>query len=39
MVWLRGLLALCCLGLGTAAAQQPYPSRVVSIIVPAAPAA
>jgi tripartite-type tricarboxylate transporter receptor subunit TctC len=37
MVWLRGLLAVCCLGLGTAAAQQPYPSRVVSIIVPASP--
>ena len=31
------MLALCCLGLGTAAAQQPYPSRVVTIVVPAAP--
>ena len=37
MTWLRVLVALCCLGLGTAAAQQPYPSRVVTIIVPAAP--
>ena len=37
MTWLRVLMALCCLGLGTASAQQPYPSRVVTIIVPAAP--
>ena len=37
MVWFRALIALGCLGLGTAAAQQPYPSRVVSIIVPASP--
>src|SRR5438105_14116184 len=37
MTWLRALLALCCLGFGSAAAQQPYPSRVITIIVPASP--
>src|SRR5438094_9839992 len=37
MTWLRTLMALWCLGLGTASAQQPYPSRVATIIVPAAP--